>query len=151
MTKQDGSDNTLKGFTLVELIIVVGIIAILAAVAIPAYRGYITRAKETSASNVLEQFSILLETYRAENGGFPPTATYSYTESATGTDTSTAPTIISVLPDFQPRSSTQDTTEGILFDYSLVITGAGTVAEAATFTATGVREGAGISANGTYQ
>lgn len=150
MTKQDGSDNALKGFTLVELIIAVAIIAILATVAIPAYRGYIAAAKETAASNILEQFPILLETHRAENGEFPPTATYSYTESATGTDTSTAPTIISILPDFQPRPATQDTTEGILFNYSLTITAAGTAAEAAAFSATGVRKGVGIFVSGSY-
>ena len=34
-----------EGFTLVELIVVIAILAILAAVAVPAYSGYITKAK----------------------------------------------------------------------------------------------------------
>lgn len=42
-----------KGFTLVELVIVVAIIAILAAVAIPSYRQYVVKAHRTDARRAL--------------------------------------------------------------------------------------------------
>ena len=59
-----------KGFTLIELLIVIAIVGILAAVAIPTYRGYMQRARRADAKTALEQLRAAQEVFRAENGAY---------------------------------------------------------------------------------
>lgn len=59
-----------KGFTLVELIVTVSIIAILAAIAIPAYVGQQKRATRSEAYSNLSALRLLEEQYYAENGAY---------------------------------------------------------------------------------
>lgn len=62
--------NSNKGFTLIELLVVVVIIGILAAIAIPGYRGYMQRARRADAKTALEQVRAAQEMWRAEKGSY---------------------------------------------------------------------------------
>jgi prepilin-type N-terminal cleavage/methylation domain-containing protein len=64
-----------KGFTLIELMIVVAIIAILAAIALPIYTTYIIRGKLTDAQNNLSATRVAMEQYYQDNRQYASTTT----------------------------------------------------------------------------
>lgn len=64
-----------QGFTLIELMIVVAIIGILAAVAIPAYQDYTIRAKVTEGVGFAAAAKTAVSEYRLSRGTFPSTLT----------------------------------------------------------------------------
>lgn len=59
-----------KGFSLIELMIVVAIISILAAIAYPSYTKYKIRTQRTDAQSEMLQIAQRMQTYRAANGNF---------------------------------------------------------------------------------
>lgn len=84
-----------RGFTLIELMIVIAILGVLLAIALPSYRDYVKRGSLTDAATGLTSMRADMETYyqnfrtyAAANGGSPPCltgATYGkFTVSCTG-------------------------------------------------------------------
>ncbi len=83
-----------RGFTLVELMIVVAIISILAVIAVPAYTDYVRRGKIVEATSALSDMRVKMEQYFQDNRNYTsacqagtvapvPTATNNFTFSCT--------------------------------------------------------------------
>ena len=60
-----------SGFTIVELLIVIVVIGILAAITVVAYRGIQSRAQSAAALSVVDSYQKVLEMYKATNGYYP--------------------------------------------------------------------------------
>lgn len=85
-----------RGFTLVEMIIVMAMLAILAAVGIPLYRDYVVRGRLTEAFNAMSSYALRLGQYYQDNRSYlnactaltlPTSANFTYTcptQTATG-------------------------------------------------------------------
>ncbi|MEL6868885.1 MAG: pilin [Pseudomonadota bacterium] len=60
-----------KGFTLIELMIVVAIIGILASIAIPAYQDYTIRAQVVESFSITGELKLSIKDYYKDRGRFP--------------------------------------------------------------------------------
>jgi general secretion pathway protein G len=65
-----------KGFTLVELMIVIIILAVLTGIAVPSYMALRNRARESATESEMKNIATALELYQADNEIYPLTAGY---------------------------------------------------------------------------
>lgn len=114
-----------SGFTLVELLIVIVVIAILASISIVAYQGIQSRARDTQRLQDVKTIAKAMEMYYADKGVYPPTngSTKINTAWVTTADASWAnleaalvPAYISSMPK-DPQAS-QTTNPGIWGGYN---------------------------------
>jgi type IV pilus assembly protein PilE len=59
-----------RGFTLIELMITIAIVAIIAAIAIPSYTDYVRKGRRSQAVSELGRLQMTLERWRADNPSY---------------------------------------------------------------------------------
>jgi type IV pilus assembly protein PilE len=64
------SCNSASGFTLVELMVTIAVLAVIAALALPAYTGYIKESQLGAARMNADSLRLYLEDYRLDNGTY---------------------------------------------------------------------------------
>ena len=89
-----------KGFTLIEVLVVAVIVAILAAVAIPAYNGYILSSKQKVAVNTAATVAQSLATYYSDHQGVAPGTIAGWATGGAGAVLSIGPNDLKLPADF---------------------------------------------------
>jgi type IV pilus assembly protein PilE len=131
MTRQSlGSSRSGRGFTLIEVMIVVAIIGILAMVAMPSYQEYMRRSKRAEAQGILMEAAQYMQRYYSANDRYTVAAgnTTAEVEQKVGS--------VSMLPETlrqSPKSGTANydivvVARGTPPSYTIRATGAGSMA-----------------------
>ena len=103
-----------KGFTLVELVIVVAILAILVGILAPQYTKYVEKSRKAADASNLENLVTAFKTAASDGNDQIPAGTYKFTINNEAVKDSTATTL-----DCKPNDTTQSTSEidGIITSY----------------------------------
>lgn len=105
-----------KGFSLIELLIVILILGILAAVAIPNYLGTQKKAARAEAKSNLESLALALEQYYAVNNIYGDDGNYTFQDVGQWDKGGTP--VTSYLASFKPGNRRS-------YDYTLLVSGSG--------------------------
>ena len=99
-----------KGFTLIELMVVLAIIAIIAAIALPSYTAQVRKSRRSDATSTLGDAQLRQERWRAEQPTFGTLANIRIASTSTGGYyTITMPALAGNCPNTSPAVA-QDTT-----------------------------------------
>lgn len=101
-----------KGFTLIELMIVVAVIGVLAAIAVPQYQNYVAKAELGSALSTLASLKTNVEDKLANDGAFPIAATNQLATSELG-----APKLDSATATIVAAKGATDNTGTLTYKY----------------------------------
>lgn len=111
-----------RAFSLVELLIVIIIIAVLAAVAIPRFANSTTRSKESALRANLKLFRNAVELYKADTGAYPAALADLVAAAAPGTGLDSTGASVNIIPaDWKGpylNSLENDPLSGAAFTYS---------------------------------
>lgn len=72
LTAPPATPGRSAGFTLVEILVAIAIIAILSAIALPYYNGYVDRAKITISIRTMGTVRVAMDDYLSNYGNYPP-------------------------------------------------------------------------------
>lgn len=97
-------NDTQRGFTIVELLIVIVVIGILAAITIVAYNGIQGRARDTARTSAITSVMKALEYYRVDNTAYPSVGTDNVGYPLSTLSTALVPTYIKAIPN-DPNTS----------------------------------------------